>query len=110
MLPQVRAAPRKLSGGIAIAMPTGIPKMLKEVEVIEAGKHFEFDAAQLAKIFPKRLPVRPLDLLADGLAWDQFPSAAPQIFRSEEHTSELQSLMRITYDDFCLKNKEIYEQ
>src|SRR3546814_5048675 len=25
--------------------------------------------------------------------------------RSEEHTSELQSLMRISYADFCLKNK-----
>src|SRR3546814_10731319 len=25
--------------------------------------------------------------------------------RSEEHTSELQSLMRISYDDFCLKKK-----
>src|SRR3546814_3671166 len=27
------------------------------------------------------------------------------ILRSEEHTSELQSLMRITYDVFCLKKK-----
>src|SRR3546814_2300037 len=26
--------------------------------------------------------------------------------RSEEHTSELQSLMRISYADFCLKNKK----
>src|SRR3546814_8229908 len=26
-------------------------------------------------------------------------------FRSEEHTSELQSLMRISYAAFCLKNK-----
>src|SRR3546814_8524689 len=26
-------------------------------------------------------------------------------FRSEEQTSELQSLMRISYDVFCLKNK-----
>src|SRR3546814_179436 len=26
--------------------------------------------------------------------------------RSEEHTSELQSLMRISYDDFCLKKKK----
>src|SRR3546814_4482026 len=26
--------------------------------------------------------------------------------RSEEHTSELQSLMRIPYADFCLKNKK----
>src|SRR3546814_5189680 len=29
----------------------------------------------------------------------------PGIFRSEEHTSELQSLMRISYAVFCLKNK-----
>src|SRR3546814_3639847 len=28
-------------------------------------------------------------------------------FRSEEHTSELQSLMRISYAVFCLKNKQI---
>src|SRR3546814_3862749 len=28
--------------------------------------------------------------------------------RSEEHTSELQSLMRISYADFCLKNKNKY--
>src|SRR3546814_3221156 len=27
--------------------------------------------------------------------------------RSEEHTSELQSLMRISYDVFCLKKKHI---
>src|SRR3546814_10087567 len=29
----------------------------------------------------------------------------PRPFRSEEHTSELQSLMRISYADFCLKQK-----
>src|SRR3546814_2647623 len=28
------------------------------------------------------------------------------VFRSEEHTSELQSLMRISYAVFCLKNKK----
>src|SRR3546814_10453198 len=35
------------------------------------------------------------------------PSAepAPPAHRSEEHTSELQSLMRISYAVFCLKNK-----
>src|SRR3546814_7173802 len=27
------------------------------------------------------------------------------VMRSEEHTSELQSLMRISYADFCLKKK-----
>src|SRR3546814_4556397 len=31
---------------------------------------------------------------------------AISIFRSEEHTSELQSLMRISYAVFCLKKKK----
>src|SRR3546814_10432193 len=30
--------------------------------------------------------------------------------RSEEHTSELQSLMRISYAVFCLKKKKYYNQ
>src|SRR3546814_7581068 len=30
----------------------------------------------------------------------------PRIVRSEEHTSELQSLMRISYAVFCLKKKK----
>src|SRR3546814_4655193 len=32
--------------------------------------------------------------------------AAPRLWRSEEHTSELQSLMRISYAVFCLKKKK----
>src|SRR3546814_10518311 len=35
----------------------------------------------------------------DAQAWRTFPA------RSEEHTSELQSLMRISYAVFCLKKK-----
>src|SRR3546814_7697713 len=31
--------------------------------------------------------------------------SAERANRSEEHTSELQSLLRITYADFCLKKK-----
>src|SRR3546814_6446359 len=30
--------------------------------------------------------------------------------RSEEHTSELQSLMRISYDVFCLKKKKTHNK
>src|SRR3546814_1607571 len=33
-----------------------------------------------------------------------------QVARSEEHTSELQSLMRISYAVFCLKKKNINNQ
>src|SRR3546814_7495593 len=32
-----------------------------------------------------------------------------ELTRSEEHTSELQSLMRITYAVFCLKKKTTYK-
>src|SRR3546814_9963848 len=35
---------------------------------------------------------------------------APDVIRSEEHTSELQSLMRISYAVFCLKKKKTKEQ
>src|SRR3546814_7450233 len=34
------------------------------------------------------------------------PFATSWLFRSEEHTSELQSLMRISYAVFCLKKKK----
>src|SRR3546814_11429667 len=36
------------------------------------------------------------------------PTAVRPIRRSEEHTSELQSLMRISYAVFCLKKKKEY--
>src|SRR3546814_7908570 len=37
-------------------------------------------------------------------------SAFLTVKRSEEHTSELQSLMRISYAVFCLKKKNYYKQ
>src|SRR3546814_3715637 len=36
---------------------------------------------------------------------DHLPAAKRRELRSEEHTSELQSLMRISYAVFCLKKK-----
>src|SRR3546814_8830861 len=38
------------------------------------------------------------------------PGEAPRPGRSEEHTSELQSLMRISYAVFCLKKKNKKKQ
>src|SRR3546814_4711629 len=37
-------------------------------------------------------------------------AASPTTARSEEHTSELQSLMRISYAVFCLKKKNKQKQ
>src|SRR3546814_6240777 len=48
------------------------------------------------------------DQRGDCLAHDGAPlgqAAMPAAVRSEEHTSELQSLMRISYAVFCLKKK-----
>src|SRR3546814_4167501 len=42
---------------------------------------------------------------ADKVAIDASGDAALQ-FRSDEHTSELQSLMRLSYAVFCLKKKK----
>src|SRR3546814_3453074 len=39
-------------------------------------------------------------------AEDALTAAREMILRSEEHTSELQSLMRISYAVFCLKKKK----
>src|SRR3546814_2424817 len=46
--------------------------------------------------------------LAGGTCGDQGHGrgAAQRLARSEEHTSELQSLMRISYAVFCLKKKK----
>src|SRR3546814_10382873 len=67
-------------------------------------------------LFRSNITVRG-DLVGANLAWDDIavdaltlharPSAAgTQVqLRSEEHTSELQSLMRISYAVFCLKKK-----
>src|SRR3546814_2410451 len=38
--------------------------------------------------------------------WKTSPQGLYKTFRSEEHTSELQSLMRISYAVFCLKKKK----
>src|SRR3546814_4159060 len=49
----------------------------------------------------------------EAIAYGGAPSAPELVkriyeeFRSEEHTSELQSLMRISYAVFCLKKKTI---
>src|SRR3546814_11876061 len=53
---------------------------------------------------------REFDLVADAHQLDAFLPAVDHAVerkgRSEEHTSELQSLMRISYAVFCLKKKK----
>src|SRR3546814_4495641 len=47
-----------------------------------------------------------IELEAGFIHLDRFRIEARYAARSEEHTSELQSLMRISYAVFCLKKKK----
>src|SRR3546814_3440619 len=49
----------------------------------------------------------PLSLACPGTTRSR-PSIVSGRHRSEEHTSELQSLMRISYAVFCLKKKKLH--
>src|SRR3546814_6564018 len=81
-----------------------VESMHVENQVISAG-HFHGMPLALAMSYVKAaIPVlasiseRRLNKLVDPATNDGLP-------RSEEHTSELQSLMRISYAVFCLQNK-----
>src|SRR3546814_3902699 len=69
----------------------------EEIRRIEKG---ELDAADN----PLKNAPHTLEDLVDG-DWRRSYTPAEAVFRSEEHTSELQSLMRISYAVFCLKKK-----
>src|SRR3546814_1956561 len=56
-------------------------------------------------VFRRRLPLGPRHEFREHVAAAGNEGCAG--FRSEEHTTELQSLMRISYTDFCLKKKKI---
>src|SRR3546814_6769813 len=67
------------------------------------------------RLFPCRIDRRPLRIgdcrkARIGLAREAQPEARRRDHRSEEHTSELQSLMRISYAVFCLKKKKKNKQ
>src|SRR3546814_1788543 len=80
------------------------------VEFGEAGlARAEFHRDRTAA--PARLRRRNIGQCPDGFQIDHFalpPTVSLEIdrVRSEEHTSELQSLMRISYAVFCLKKKQ----
>src|SRR3546814_1564120 len=79
---------------------------------IARGDDAAFERAQLAQRFHARVGaiafvVREDDRIALLLRHaDRHEFVVEQPLRSEEHTSELQSLMRISYAVFCLKKKK----
>src|SRR3546814_1777286 len=51
-------------------------------------------------------PINHVNVTFDGETSTHIAVGACEFDRSEEHTSELQSLMRISYAVFCLKKKK----
>src|SRR3546814_6172626 len=92
--------------------------LFDEAELLD-GLRFDAWAALLAPDLSYRVPLRVTRSTADQARSvdrvmmhfdDDHASIMGRIGRSEEHTSELQSLMRISYAVFCLKKNEEHTQ
>src|SRR3546814_3985410 len=93
-------AEEKTAGGIII--PDSAKEKPSEGEVVAAGAGAKSEDGKIT----------PLDVKAgDRVLFGKWSGTEVKIdgedlLRSEEHTSELQSLMRISYAVFCLKKKK----
>src|SRR3546814_2660702 len=76
-----------------------------DVEAADEEARVEQPVAAMRRSLAQRVARALLDLQAQARA----AVGAPRN-RSEEHTSELQSLMRISYAVFCLKKTKIHRQ
>src|SRR3546814_8298546 len=86
------------------ALPTFVPGRLRH-----GGFGALDDLVELPAIEPHPAALRAevdFDALPLGDRQRDLANGAEHALRSEEHTSEIQSLMRISYAVFCLKNKK----
>src|SRR3546814_4288696 len=87
------ATPTAVMAGTGVAARAGV--LIKDAEALETAHRIS------AVAFDKT------GTLTEGKPSLVAAVAAPGVNRSEEHTSELQSLMRLSYAVSCLKNKHI---
>src|SRR3546814_2123931 len=76
--------------------------------LVTSGKPANFLAMCIFILARKRWPPASAHILTTATGLPAL--IAGTVTRSEEHTSELQSLMRISYAVFCLKNKTKQKQ
>src|SRR3546814_3756787 len=107
------------SHGIITAAEVGTLEPDRVVDMVTAADHPDAEAVLVPDTAMHTLAVidrleaavgKPVLTANQVTVWKglQLVGAAPAIpgLRSEEHTSELQSLMRISYAVFCLKKKK----
>src|SRR3546814_3895371 len=104
--PQVKMGP-----GVATLSPMPVDRTADRPTGLESVEHRVLTYADLKSLEPnrdRRAPTRTLDILLtanmERYMWS-FDGVKLSDGRSEEHTSELQSLMRTSYAVFCLKKK-----
>src|SRR3546814_1041891 len=93
--------------------PVLLQKMLREIAEVMELERAELGAAKQT-VKAQGLTIEKLEHRLARLLRVQFGRSSEKMdiaqlrlmFRSEEHTSELQSLMRISYAVFCLKKKK----
>src|SRR3546814_8862091 len=107
--PAAARDPQRIHGGIVRQFHQGVgPRLVASREM----SLFQKALGVKADPYP---PIRP-DAAGESLhalrniGGDRTPACRNTDVRSEEHTSELQSLMRISYAVFCLKKKNYTTQ
>src|SRR3546814_9029938 len=96
------------AGPVAAATFAQLPVFIFEVAVAHGLRQFNVAADTVVRIKHRKMPTGDITAaIAGALLRTKVPADDIAIrIRSEEHTSELQSLMRISYAVFCLKKKK----
>src|SRR3546814_7102367 len=92
-------------GDLAVLIDCGLFQGSRTLETLNR-EAFPFDASRLAAVILSHAHIDHSGLLPKLVA----EGYGGPIWRSEEHTSELQSLMRNSYAVFCLKKKKKKKQ
>src|SRR3546814_7115892 len=87
-------------GGVSFAVPSAAPAANHVPAASDFTVSLTRDGCKTRRLSP-RLRASARTKSSSSYLWN----IPPSFFRSEEHTSELQSLMRISYAVFCLKKK-----
>src|SRR3546814_969252 len=91
------------AAGSPVAMLFSNWPMVRYLPYLESRRFIEASSVRSDVIAQPRSRSMPLSFAV--VAFSVRLTTAPVVGRSEEHTSELQSLMRISYAVFCLKKK-----
>src|SRR3546814_2985659 len=83
----------------------GVPDVVPERDVVRGESHQRLIGLGGRRARTTAQPIVD-DLLPARIGRDFERVVEADLLRSEEHTSELQSLMRISYAVFCLKKKK----